>query len=160
MNATARKSIVNAINPFLNGTASLINTFLRGFADIVMILSFGNKLKQATRLSPLWRPAAFRHHLTVIVALSTFTNPADSSRFSSSWKAQHAFPSKVYACFFVTSAAHCCAVEKRILFLMRIILILKIMNIFCPIYEEQLCSSYPRNNARLFFLSAKSRPDN
>jgi hypothetical protein len=28
--------------------------------------------KQATRLSPSWRPAAFRHRLTTTVALSTF----------------------------------------------------------------------------------------
>jgi hypothetical protein len=42
------------------------------YLRVFIIPSWYEIKKQAARLSPLWRPVAFRHHLAMIVALSTF----------------------------------------------------------------------------------------
>ena len=89
INAADIKSTANPIRPFLKGTTTLITPFFTTRAYVVMTFSSAITLKQATRLSPPWRPVAFRHHFTVIVALSTFTvNLADT--LSRSRKVRHA----------------------------------------------------------------------
>jgi len=102
-------------------------------------------LKQAARLSPLWRPAAFRHHLTMIVALSAFTvnsllilllDAAAAGKHDMLIKSQ-AHRSNVYAnsvpALFAPLSMCCCASEKKLLFLMRILIKSNKVGTFYPI---------------------------